>query len=300
MPCAPTSRAWSALVAPASVCAVVKADGYGHGAVPVGRAAIEAGAACLAVALVEEGEQLRDAGIEAPILVLSEPVPEAAESVVAQRLTPVVYTAGGIDALAKAASGNAAGMPLPVHLKVDSGMHRVGCAPDAAIEFARHVLERPELALAGVCTHFAVADEPGNDFTRRARGSLRERARRVPRRRHRAGHRPRVQHRGCDHGARGPFRHGAHRHRRVRHTARARARRPGRAHAGAFGKGAGVVRAAVGRGGGNLLRSALCDAGADSHRDRADRLRRWCATRVVAAAAAKCSCGGGGIRWRGQ
>ena len=158
--------AWSALVEPAAVCAVVKADGYGHGAVPVGRAAVEAGAACLAVALVEEGEQLRAAAIHKPILVLSEPVPEAAEAVVANQLTPVVYTAGGIDALAKAASagGHAS---LPVHLKVDTGMHRVGCTPDAALELARHVVERPELSLAGVCTHFAVADEPDNDFTRR-------------------------------------------------------------------------------------------------------------------------------------
>ena len=91
-------RAWRALVAPAAVCAVVKADGYGHGAVAVGRAAIEAGAGCLAVALVEEGVQLREAGIDAPVLVLSEPVPAAAEAVIAHRLTPVVYTATGIDA----------------------------------------------------------------------------------------------------------------------------------------------------------------------------------------------------------
>jgi len=105
-------RALRALVAPSAVCAVVKADGYGHGAVQVSRAALEAGAAWLAVALVEEGVQLREAGIDAPILVLSEPVPAAAETVVAHRLTPVVYTATGIDALAKAVL--ATGAPAPM------------------------------------------------------------------------------------------------------------------------------------------------------------------------------------------
>jgi alanine racemase len=166
-------RSLGALVAPAALCAVVKADGYGHGAVAVGRAAIEAGAGCLAVALVEEGVQLREAGIDAPVLVLSEPVPDAAETVVAHRLTPVVYTATGIDALAKAGSGSGAGRMgggaratnIDVHLKIDTGMHRVGCNPDDAVELAAHVVNRPELRLAGVCTHFAVADEPGNAYT---------------------------------------------------------------------------------------------------------------------------------------
>jgi alanine racemase len=156
--------AFARSVAPARVCAVVKADGYGHGAVAVGRAALEGGAAVLAVALVEEGVQLRDAGIDAPVLVLSEPVPEAAESVIAYRLTPVVYTTTGIDALAKAAATHQA-TALPVHVKVDTGMHRVGCTPAEAVDVAAHVVERPELLLAGICTHFAVADEPGNDYT---------------------------------------------------------------------------------------------------------------------------------------
>ncbi|HEV7523349.1 MAG TPA: alanine racemase [Acidimicrobiia bacterium] len=158
-------RSLQALVAPAAVCAVVKADGYGHGAVPVGRAAIEAGADFLAVALVEEGVELRDAGIDAPILVLAEPVPAAAETVVAHRLTPVVYTPAGIDVLAKAVRTHGANQPLDVHLKVDTGMHRVGCDPADAVELAAHVADRAELRLAGVCTHFAVADEPGNDYT---------------------------------------------------------------------------------------------------------------------------------------
>jgi alanine racemase len=162
-------RAFRDLVAPAAVCAVVKADAYGHGAAATGAAALDAGASCLAVALVEEGADLRAAGIDGPVLVLSEPVPEAAESVIEHRLTPVVYTPSGVDALAKAAAAHARAEPLPVHLKVDTGMHRVGCAPARAVELATHVHERPELCLAGVCTHFAVADEPAHPHTEEQR-----------------------------------------------------------------------------------------------------------------------------------
>jgi alanine racemase len=158
-------RALRELAAPATVCAVVKADGYGHGAVPVARAAVAAGADALAVALVEEGVHLRDAGIDAPIYVLSEPVADAADTVVAARLTPVVYTGPGIDALAKASAAHGGGKPLGVHLKVDTGMHRVGCTPAEAVRLAAQVATTPELELAGVCTHFAVADEPDNPYT---------------------------------------------------------------------------------------------------------------------------------------
>jgi alanine racemase len=154
-----------ALVAPAEVLAVVKADAYGHGAVPVARAAIDAGATTLGVALVEEGVELRDAGVDAPILMLSEPRPEAATEVVARRLTPVVYTEAGIDALAKAVADQGAD-PLEVHLKVDTGMHRVGAHPADAVGLARRVIDHPELRLGGICTHFAVADEPDDEYTR--------------------------------------------------------------------------------------------------------------------------------------
>ena len=153
------------VVAPAALCAVVKADGYGHGAVAVSKAAMQAGADCLAVALVEEGVQLRAGEIDAPVLVLSEPVPAAAETVVAHRLTPLVYTATGIDALAKAVRSYGVHEPLEVHLKVDTGMHRVGCAPEDAVDLAAQVVDRGELRLAGVCTHFAVADEPTNEYS---------------------------------------------------------------------------------------------------------------------------------------
>ncbi|MGZ6954055.1 MAG: alanine racemase [Acidimicrobiia bacterium] len=151
--------------APAQVLAVVKADGYGHGAVPIARAALEAGATWLGVALVEEGVELRHAGIGGPVLVLSEPAPEAAAAVVEHDLTPVVYTAGGIDSLAKAVVDLGTDVTVPVHLKVDTGMHRVGASPEEAVALAQRVIERTELDLGGVCTHLAVADEPDDPYT---------------------------------------------------------------------------------------------------------------------------------------
>jgi alanine racemase len=157
-------RTLAGVASPASLMAVVKADGYGHGAVPVARAAIDAGAQWLGVALVEEGAELRAAGIDAPVLVLSEPPPPAAPAVVALGLTPVAYTRPGIDALAKAVADSGAD-PLPVHLKVDTGMHRVGCAATDACALAESIATRDELRLEGVLTHLAVADEPDNSYT---------------------------------------------------------------------------------------------------------------------------------------
>lgn len=161
-------RTLAGVASPAALMAVVKADGYGHGAVPVARAALDAGAHWLGVALVEEGAELRAAGIDAPVLVLSEPPPPAAPAVVALGLTPVAYTPPGIDALAKAVADGGAltgAEQLPVHLKVDTGMHRVGCAVADAGRLAESITTRDELRLEGVLTHFAVADEPGNPYT---------------------------------------------------------------------------------------------------------------------------------------
>ena len=152
--------------APAAVWVVVKADGYGHGAVDVARAATAAGAEGLCVALVQEGIELRRAGIDAPILVLSEQPPESAAHVVAHRLTPTVYRRDHLDALvAEGPEG------LAVHLAVDTGMQRVGAHPHAAPAVAAAIAERcPALRLAGVWTHLAVADELDEgslEFTRR-------------------------------------------------------------------------------------------------------------------------------------
>jgi len=157
-------RTLAGMASPAALMAVVKADGYGHGAVPVARAALDAGAQWLGVALVEEGAELRAAGIDAQVLVLSEPPPPAAPAVVALGLTPVAYTRPGIDALAKAVADTGAD-PLPVHLKVDTGMHRVGCSVADARGLAESIATRDELRLEGVLTHLAVADEPDNPYT---------------------------------------------------------------------------------------------------------------------------------------
>lgn len=153
------------LVAPAMVCAVVKADGYGHGSVPVSRAAIDAGAAWLAVALVEEGRVLREAGITAPILVLSEPRPHEMVEVVAYDLTPSVYSGEGLAAAAAAA--NQGGRRLDVHLKIDTGMHRVGARPEDAVALATAIADKEPIDLAGVWTHCAVADDPDPSYTNR-------------------------------------------------------------------------------------------------------------------------------------
>jgi alanine racemase len=150
------------VVAPAEVWAVVKADGYGHGAVRVATAALAAGAQGLCVALAAEGVELREAGIDAPILVLSEQPIDAAASIVAHRLTPTVYTRRYVDALVAAGPSR-----LPVHLKIDTGMQRVGAHPHAVAALVASIEERaPAVELAGVYTHLAVADDPDDPFTR--------------------------------------------------------------------------------------------------------------------------------------
>lgn len=149
----------------AALMAVVKADAYGHGAVPVARAAVEAGAPWLGVALVEEGIELREAGLTAPVLVLSEPPPDAAGAVVAHDLTPVVYRTPFVEALAKSVADSDRSEPLPVHLKVDTGMHRVGCDGAEALRLADSVAGFEELELEGLMTHFAVADEVDHPAT---------------------------------------------------------------------------------------------------------------------------------------
>jgi alanine racemase len=163
------------VVAPSALCAVVKADGYGHGAVPVARAALDGGAQWLAVALVEEGVELRRAGIEAPVLVLSQPPTAAWGDVVEHRLVPTVDTLAGASALAERLrvmtevalppGSEPRDVGWPVHVKVDTGMHRVGASPDEVAALVAAVSESPELGFHGLWTHLAVSesDDSFND-----------------------------------------------------------------------------------------------------------------------------------------
>ncbi len=159
------ARLLAARAAPASLCAVVKANGYGHGAVPVANAALEAGARWLAVACVDEGFTLRESGLAAPVLLLSEPPADAMDEVVALGLTPTLYTDEGVAALVRAAASGPSEAPYPVHVKVDTGMHRVGAPSAEAVRLAQAVDEHPVLVLEGLWTHFAVADAPADSFT---------------------------------------------------------------------------------------------------------------------------------------
>jgi alanine racemase len=158
-------RALRATAAPARVCAVVKANGYGHGAAVVGAAALEAGADWLGVAQVDEAVALRSAGIEAPILVLSEPRLDEVDTAIASGVRLTVYTSACVAAIAKSVRAQRA-PAVPLHLKVDTGMRRVGAAPADVVPLAKAIGDLAEVELEGVCTHCPVADEPANPFTR--------------------------------------------------------------------------------------------------------------------------------------
>jgi alanine racemase len=145
----------------AQLCAVVKADGYGHGAVPVARAALGAGAKWLAVALVEEGAQLREAGITEPILLLSEPSLDSFRDAFDLGLTPTIYHRDALAVAARAAQeGGGRSARWAVHLKVDTGMHRVGMPLTDLRDMAAELYASDPIVLGGVFTHLAVADAP--------------------------------------------------------------------------------------------------------------------------------------------
>jgi len=133
---------------------VVKANGYGHGAIAVARTALSAGASWLAVATVEEGIELRRAGIDAPILLFSPPIcKEEIDAVVEHRLQPTVCSLEQARRLSQASLGD-----IPIHLKVDTGMARLGVDWQGAQELLSAMQILPNLMFAGLYSHLATAD----------------------------------------------------------------------------------------------------------------------------------------------
>ena len=166
------------------ICAAVKADAYGHGAVRCAKKAVECGAEFLSVATVGEGIELRKAGISRPILVLSLCDKIEIRSLVKYNLTPLVGDAEYIDLIEAAAkkffksqknsaneisaerknTSNKTCEKFAVHLAVDTGMGRIGCLPHEAKDLAKKIALSQNLSLGGICTHFASADETSKKY----------------------------------------------------------------------------------------------------------------------------------------
>jgi alanine racemase len=152
------------------IIAVVKANAYGHGAEMISRAALAAGAVRLAVHRWQEGEDLRRAGIDAPILILGYSPLAAAEAMAALGLTPTVTTlefAAAFAAAAGAAGARKTGRAAPVHVKLDTGMGRHGLLPGEAVEFIASLKQYSGLQVEGLYSHFAAADDQDLSYARR-------------------------------------------------------------------------------------------------------------------------------------
>lgn len=158
------ARIMQELAGSAVLCGVVKANAYGHGAIAVSRALERAGVKWLAVATVEEAASLRQAGVDVPrILVLSEPPSGSERTIAEDRVTSTVYSIGCVDRVARAAADR--GRILALHLKVDTGMRRVGCRPDEVVAIADHIAATPSVELEGFWTHCPRADEDDPTYT---------------------------------------------------------------------------------------------------------------------------------------
>jgi len=152
------TRGQSAQERTPNIIAVVKANAYGHGAPEVARALEQAGAAMLACADIEEGIVLREAGVRAPILVFGALSVSDLDGVFAHNLTPTISTPGAASALQRAAARH--GVRLRCHLKIDTGMNRLGFRHDNLWQTIPQVAASPNLEIAAVYTHFATADNP--------------------------------------------------------------------------------------------------------------------------------------------
>ena len=147
------------------VMAIVKANAYGHGAVETAQALARQGIGRFAVASLDEGIALRQAGLSGSVVVLGALFEQQIADLVAHRLTPVVSDRRILPALAKAARSHPT--PYPIHLKVETGMGRLGFSPDELLSLLDSPLLRNPLQVEGMMTHLADADGADNDFTER-------------------------------------------------------------------------------------------------------------------------------------
>ena len=155
----------------AAFMAVVKADAYGHGAVEVAKAALAGGADRLGVARIDEAVQLRQAGLNAPILIFGDTPPKRASELIRWNLTQTVYRPDTAETLSNCAE--AAGKPISIHLKIDTGMGRLGMlfiSPDRdgtdTVETIEKIRRLPGLNVEGIFTHFAAADSIDKTYSR--------------------------------------------------------------------------------------------------------------------------------------
>ncbi len=149
----------------AKLCAVVKANAYGHGAVEVSKIAAEVGADFLAVATVDEALELRRANFSLPILILGIVPKDSAEVLVKNKITSTVVDFDFAEKISAAAAKF--DIPAKVHLKIETGMGRIGIFPEEAVELAKKIDNLPMIELEGVFSHFADADSADKTFTRR-------------------------------------------------------------------------------------------------------------------------------------
>lgn len=145
------------------LCAVVKANGYGHGAVRVALESLKAGAEFLAVAIAAEGVELREAGIDAPILVLGPMMPQVADIVVKYDLAHAVFDEERLYALNEAALRQ--NKKAKIHIKIDTGMRRIGVQPKEAGKFAKLAASLPGIEIEGTFSHFSTADGESKDYS---------------------------------------------------------------------------------------------------------------------------------------
>ncbi|PTM53304.1 alanine racemase [Desmospora activa DSM 45169] len=144
--------------------AAVKGDAYGHGAIPVAQAAVKAGATDLAVAFLDEAEELREAGIQAPILILGHTPQRGLQR--AMELDVALTVSDGETIVAIADAARQSGQTARVHVKVDTGMGRLGVQPDEAVALIRQWHNQPGVVIEGLFSHFATADEADKSYAR--------------------------------------------------------------------------------------------------------------------------------------